>query len=70
MFILKLVRLQTSQRLFLRQGALIKFVNGSMMVSTETPYATANQMNVTQLKLLQAGYKMGVHVSFTSLFSS
>ena len=70
MFILKLVRLQTSQRLFSRQRALIKFVNGSMMVSTETPYATANQMNATQLKHWRVGYKMGVYVSFTSLFSS
>ena len=70
MFILKAVHLQTSQRLFLKQGALMKFVNGSMMESMETQYATANQMNVTQLKLWQAGYKMGVHVSFTSLFSS
>ena len=70
MYILKLVRLQTSQRLFSRQGALIKFVNGSMMVSTETPSATANQMNATQLKLWRVGYKMGVYVSFTFLFSS
>ena len=69
MFILKVVHLQTLQRLFLRQGAIIKFVNGSMMVSTETPYATANQMNATQLKLWRVGYKMGVYVSFTSLFS-
>ena len=70
MFILKAVHLQTSQRLFSKQGALIKFVNGLMMESTETQYAIANQMNVTQLKLWQAGYKMGVYVSFTSLFSS
>ena len=70
MFILKVVHLQTLQRLFSRQEALIKFVNGSMMDSMETPYATANQMNVTQLKLWRVGYKMGVYVSFTSLFSS
>ena len=69
-FIIKLVHLQTSQRLFSRQGALIKFVNGSMMVSTETPYATANQMIATQLKLWRVGYKMEVYVSFSSLFSS
>ena len=70
MFILKLVRLQTLRRLFSRQGARINFVNGSMMVSTETPYATANQMNATQLKLWRVGYKMVVYVSFTSLFST
>ena len=70
MFILKAVHLQTSQRLFLKQGALMKFVNGSMMESMETLYATANQMNATQLRLWQLGYKMGVYVSFTSLFSS
>ena len=70
MFILKVVHRQTLLRLFLRQKAPINFVNGSMMESMETPSATANQMNVTQLKLWQAGYKMGVHVSFTSLFSS
>ena len=69
MFILKAVHLQTSQRLFSKQGALTKFVNGSMMESTETRYATANQMSVTQLKLWRVGYKMGVYVSFTSLFS-
>ena len=70
MFILKVVHRQTLPRLFLRQEAQINFVNGSMMESMETPSATANQMNVTQLKLWQAGYKMGVYVSFTSLFSS
>ena len=70
MFICNIVHLQTSQRLFSKQGALIKFVNGSMMESTETQYATANQMSVTQLKLWRVGYKMGVQASFTSLFSS
>ena len=70
MCILKVVHLPTSQRLFSKQGALIKFVNGLMMESTETQYAIANQMNVTQLKVWLVGYKMGVYVSFTSLFSS
>ena len=51
MFILKAVHLQTLQRLFSKQGALMKFVNGSMMESMETQYATANQMNVTHLRL-------------------
>ena len=70
MCILKVVHRQTLLRLFSRQEALIKFVNGSTMDSMETPYATANQMNATQLKLWRVGYKMGVYVSFTSLFSS
>jgi hypothetical protein len=70
MFILKVVHRQTLLRLFLRQEAPINFVNGSMMESMETPSATANPMNVTQLKFWRAGYKMGVYVSFTSLFSS
>ena len=68
MFILKVVHRQTLLRLFLRQEAPINFVNGSMMESMETQYATANQMNVTKLKLLRVGYKMGESVSFTSLF--
>ena len=70
MFILKVVHHQTLLRLFLRQEAPINFVNGSMMESMVTPYATANPMNVTKLKFWLAGYKMGVYVSFTSLFSS
>ena len=68
MFILKAVHLQTSQRLFSKQGALMKFVNGSMMESMATQYATANQMNVTQLRLWRLGYKMEVYVSFTFFF--
>ena len=69
MFILKVVHRQTLLRLFLRQEAPINFVNGSMMESMETRYATANQMNVTQLRLWRLGYKMEVYVSFTFFFT-
>ena len=70
MCILKVVLRQTLLRLFSRQEALIKFVNGSTMESMETLYATANQTNVTQLKLWQVGYKMGVYVSFVFIIHS
>ena len=65
MFILKVVHRQTLLRLFLRQEAPINFVNGSMMESMETPSATANPMNVTQLMW---GSIHGTHTTMEKMF--